>query len=130
MSETVVDTLSKLGLPALERLRDTYEARNDRQNAELVRSAIGKHGAVQTEELSNCGQLFQHRNYDPNTGRITHTYTGDCMAWLKDFTSQGASGSINYNLGTGANSPEAKARAAATVTTVLAPGERVQIVKA
>lgn len=67
MSETKIDILAKLPLQQLENLRDTYEARHDRQNVADVREAIGRKGAVQTEELARSGQLFGHRiELDPS----------------------------------------------------------------
>jgi hypothetical protein len=130
MSESVVDTLSKLGLPALEKLQAEYVARADTQGAEMVRSAIGKKGHVQTAELFNSGQLFHQRNYDPDTGRITHTYTGDPKTWMREYESQGASGYINRQSCTGANSQEAKELRASQVTVTLKPGESVRVIPA
>ena len=58
MNENAVAILEEVGLAQLEKLRDTYDARQDRQGAAVVRAAIERRGAVQTEELSRCGRLF------------------------------------------------------------------------
>jgi hypothetical protein len=128
MSATA-DILSKFDLGTLEKLRDAYDARHDRQKAADVRFAIDKLGVIQTEELSNCGKLFHHRNYDENTGRITHSWTGDSSVWRILFEHPGVPCRLDSEMCTGANSPEAKALAASRVTVQLKPGERVQVVK-
>ena len=126
---SATDVLSKLDLPTLEGLRDSYEAGKNWRSVQDVRSAIDRLGGVQTQELSNCGKLFHKRNYDENTGRITHTWTGDSSAWMKEFQHQGVPCRLDSEMCTGANSPEAKALAARRVTVEVAPGERVEVVK-
>jgi len=113
------DVLDALDLAQLERLRDTYEARHDSASASNVRAAINRKGAVQTEELSNCGKLFPARvELDPSGlgTRPAIAYRGDCLAWMTPFMSPGRVGRIVV--------PEPR-----EVTTRLQPGERVQIVK-
>lgn len=132
MNENAVAILEEVGLAQLEKLRDTYDARQDRQGAAVVRAAIERRGAVQTEELSRCGRLFPHKvQLDPSGlgMRPAIAYTGDPAAWLAPFLLPGASGRMNVELFTGANSPGAKALARQTVTVALKPGERVQVVR-
>lgn len=102
------DTLNVFRLDQLEELRDTYEARHDRQKADIVRAAISRRDNVQTE-LSNCGQLFKHRNYDEETGRLTHSWTGDPSAWMRHFQSPGISVRVDSELFTGRNSERGRA---------------------
>lgn len=133
MSETKLAILAKLGLVALETLRETYEARHDSQGAADVRAAIDRLGKVQTEELTNSGKLFARRvELDPSGlgTRPALQYVGDPMAWMSHFTSQGATARIDRGLFSGANSAEAKARAATQITVTVKPGQTVRVVPA
>jgi hypothetical protein len=129
MSQEQIDILSKLGLPALETLRDQYITRNDFQSAARVRSAINSMDFRQTEEASRSGQLSSRRNVDPDTGRVTHTFVGDPMAWMQHFMTGAQVCSFNKEICTGANSLEAKMRAARMCSVEVGPGERVIVVK-
>ena len=110
MSEGRVALLKKLGVTQLETLRDHYESAGDQQAVADVRAAIGQAGAVQTEELTHSGRLFRHRHIDENTGAVTHTYTGDPMAWMQAFTTGAQVCRIPVAEFTGKNSPALKAR--------------------
>lgn len=101
--------LDAFGIETLDKMRVHYETRKDYQMMERVRSAINRKGNVQTPELSNCGRLFKHRHYDEETGRVTHSWTGDNMAWMQHFMSNGAVGRIDAGLCTGKNSEVGKA---------------------
>jgi len=129
--EDMLSAFSHLGVSALDKLLGTYEARNDSVNAGVVREALAKKGSVQTEELSRCGQLFKHTHHDPETGRVTHTFTGDIRAMLAPFA-EGA-GPIRVRMNrenfTGRNSPEARAYAATQQTVTVGPGQRAVVVK-
>jgi hypothetical protein len=102
-------TYDLFSLDQLEQLRDTYEARHDKQHANLVRDAINRKGEVQTRELSNCGKLFKHRHYDEETGRTWHTYTGDNMYWMKEYMSGPIIVRMDAGMFTGKNSEVGKA---------------------
>ncbi len=130
MNLDTISTLSRLDLAHLENLRDHYEARGDQQNVSGVIRAINTKGEVQTEELANSGRLLKHRNVDPETGRVSHTFTGDPAAWMKDFTIGATVCQIDRNAYTGENSPAAKALRASQVTVALKPGETVRVVPA
>ena len=130
--EDNIDALSHCSPEALDKLYDDSMARNDSYNAGIAREALARHGQVQTNELSKCGRLFEHRKVDPYTGRVTYEYTGDPRAFLAPFA-EGAGPIIarmdarNF---TGRNSPQARAYAATQQTVTVGPGERVQVVKA
>jgi hypothetical protein len=125
----VIAELSKLDLHHLEGLIETYEARADSASASAIRRAIATKGQVQTNDLYNSGQLFKTSRTDPETGRLTHTFTGDPMAWMEPYTKSGVRGRYPVENWTGANSPEARALAAKTQSVVVEPGYRIAIVK-
>lgn len=92
------DVYGCFDLATLETLRDRYAARGDLAKAQEVRAAIGRHGAVQTLELSNCGKLFAHESARDNTGRITTSWTGDNLAWMSAFMTGSRIGKVNVAL--------------------------------
>jgi hypothetical protein len=79
-------------LPLLYQSLRKYESRFDTKMtaavvAELQRRAGSR--PVQTQELSNCGQLFEHQFRMDNTGRIATAYSGDVMGFLAPFMPPG-----------------------------------------
>jgi hypothetical protein len=102
-------TYDLFNLAQLEQLRDEYDARHDEQHAQLVREAIERKGAVQTQELANCGKLFKHRHHDEETGRVWHTWTGDCNAWMSHFKTPPMTVQLDSAKWTGRNSEKGKA---------------------
>jgi hypothetical protein len=129
MDEETIKTLSKVDLPRLEALRDKYEALGDQQSVSGIVRAIHTKGQVQTEELSRCGKLFEHHHIDPRNGQHSFTYTGDMAEFMAPFVRPPMTCRINRGIGTGENSPEAKALRASQVTVTLKPGETVKVVK-
>lgn len=96
--EDSIEALSHASIEALDKLYENYVARNDSYNAGIIKEAIAQQGQVQTTKLTHCGKLFEHRHYDPNTGRIWFTYTGDIRAMLAPFTRGGIGFKLNYEL--------------------------------
>lgn len=68
----------------------------------------------QTSELENCGKLIRRKQIDPFTNRVYYDHVGDMSEFLAPFIDGGGpiTGSVNRELFTGRNSPEAKAHAA------------------
>ena len=85
-------------LDQLENLRDRYLARNDSTKARLVRDAISRRGAVQTQELSRCGKLFAVELPRDATGRVVTVFHGDNAAWMNMFMSGGVIGKVDHAL--------------------------------
>jgi hypothetical protein len=130
--EEMLSAFAHLSVQALDKLLGTYEARNDSVNAGIVREALANKQTVQTDELSRCGKLFKHTHHDPETGRVTHTFTGDIRAAFAPFM-EGAgpiTARMDWKSFTGRNSPQARSRAASQMTVTVGPGEMVQVVKA
>lgn len=119
---SIVSDYDAFNLHQLEELRDRYAVRKDWQKVEQVRSAINKLGEVQTNELAHCGRLFKHRHYDPETGRVWHTWTGDNAAWMSHFQSPPMTVRVDTNLFTGKNSEAGKALAAKRAAALEAAG--------
>ncbi len=120
MSDDVLDCFS---LDQLEKLRDKREARNDRAGADAIRAAIGRRGAVQTDELSRSGKLFAHKTVmNDDSGRTMTTWTGDSSVWMRAFQTGPIVGSLNREL-----LDEAKSGKPQTVR--LRHGERISIIK-
>lgn len=133
MSQTeqneVIAAMVNLPIEDLDRLRARYTAVNDTAGVARVDSAVALMGSVQSEALSHSGRLFRQRQADPDTGRVTHTFTGDPSVWMEPFVRGPVHGRISTELFTGENSPEAKDLKARTVKTVLNVGERVIVVR-
>ena len=58
----------------------------DAKMREAVLAANPKLKSMQMPEHAGSGVLHKHRHYDPDTGRIVHTYTGDSRVWRDKFT--------------------------------------------
>ena len=90
--------LDCFSLDQLENLRDRYLARNDSVKAGVVRDAIARRGAVQTEELAKSGRLFAVEMPRDAAGRVVTAYRGDNAAWMNMFMSGGVVGKIDHAL--------------------------------
>jgi hypothetical protein len=76
-------------LPLLHQSLQKYEARGDQKMTKAVVTELQRRVGsrpVQTQELSNCGQLFEHQvRMDDNTGRTATMYSGDVGEFLAPF---------------------------------------------
>ena len=122
---------SHFTLDELNKAHHSYTARNDGAGAATVQEAISRYGSVQTDDLARCGKLFEHRNVDPYSGRVSYTYTGDIGAFLAPHAEGAGPITAKFNRDTyaGRNSGFARAYAATQQTVTVRPGEKVMVVK-
>jgi len=113
------ELFARLPLEALRRARNEAAARGDLRMADEAVRALSLRGQLQTPELQDCGQLFEHIEEPSraNGWRGSVRYTGDPMAWMAQFCAGGQFGSIN-------RTPAVVARK----TLDLRSGDRVQII--
>jgi hypothetical protein len=108
MADDNFDTLLKFDVVDLDRLQQRYAQQNNAAGVALVNRALAEKGPVQTEALSNSGQLYRYTRTDSETGRITHSWVGDWSAAFSAFQPTGPMiAKVNRELFTGANGPEA-----------------------
>ncbi|HVC62379.1 MAG TPA: hypothetical protein VND19_18705 [Acetobacteraceae bacterium] len=91
------DALSAFDIPRLDRLHQTYLARQDSASAARVKAAMEAKGGRQSTELANGGRLYAHTHSDP-AGRTITTWTGDNMAWMQLFMTPGCVGKLDTDL--------------------------------
>jgi hypothetical protein len=103
------DMMLKLDVVELDNLQQRYAKNNDRSGVALIDRVLAAKGPpAQTEKLSHCGRLYKNSRTDPETGRLTHSWTGDWFAGFSPFMlTDPQMVRVNRGLFSGANGPEA-----------------------
>jgi hypothetical protein len=112
MSNAFEDFVKVAELHELQIMLSGCQARKDVSGAAIISGAIENYAGAQTERLANCGQLFKQTRQDSETGRTTHTFSGDPAAWMAPFMLGPMICKMETDTFTGKNSPDAKMCAA------------------
>lgn len=81
----VIAAVKQLPLASLDELREKFRGKGDVAGVALVDLALEGKQAVQTSELSQCGQLFRHKIVDDYSGQTKHVFTGDIAEFMRPF---------------------------------------------
>ena len=101
MSEGRIDLLTRLPIASIEKLRTDALHAGDTDLHVDAAHALNRKSQMQTDELSDCAQLFAHHHPpSPYNGwRGSTTFTGDPLAWMAPFMTGGQVGKINREAG-------------------------------
>jgi hypothetical protein len=86
-----VETLARINMASLSATRNAAAMSGNLSLADDCHAAMQRRSVMQTPEIENSGQLFEHveQPSPANGGRFITRYTGDIMSWMQHSMSDG-----------------------------------------